>query len=233
MTAASLRFPRVVATVSRASDLRLLRDSGAGFEGLLEYRLDQLGCSPGEVIAAIQATPNHPALVTARHPDEGGAAGWDSRERAERLRQMLDRAAAIDVELRSTGEDAMEEVLAEARAREILRVCSFHDFSGCPPREELGDVVERMVQAGAEVAKIAVTVGDFSDIVMLRDLVLECRERNRPIAAMGMGALGKLSRLILAEAGSCLNYGYLTTPNAPGQWPAAQLAECIGALVES
>jgi 3-dehydroquinate dehydratase-1 len=38
-----------------------------------------------------------------------------------------------------------------------------------------------------------------------------------------MGPLGKLSRLVLAKAGSCLNYGYLNTPNAPGQWPAARL----------
>ena len=37
------------------------------------------------------------------------------------------------------------------------------------------------------------------------------------------GQFGKISRLVLAQAGSCLNYGYLGTPNASGQWPARLL----------
>jgi 3-dehydroquinate dehydratase-1 len=47
---------------------------------------------------------------------------------------------------------------------------------------------------------------------------------------MGMGPLGKLSRLTLATAGSCLNYGYLQHPNAPGQWPAKELMRLYGEL---
>jgi 3-dehydroquinate dehydratase-1 len=49
-----------------------------------------------------------------------------------------------------------------------------------------------------------------------------------PVSAMGMGPVGKLSRLVLARAGSILNYGYLQTPNAPGQWPATELKRLIG-----
>jgi 3-dehydroquinate dehydratase-1 len=40
---------------------------------------------------------------------------------------------------------------------------------------------------------------------------------------MGMGPLGKVSRLVLAAAGSRLNYGYLDKPQVPGQWPAPEL----------
>jgi 3-dehydroquinate dehydratase-1 len=44
---------------------------------------------------------------------------------------------------------------------------------------------------------------------------------------MGMGPVGKLSRLVLAKAGSVLNYGYLLEANAPGQWPAWELKSLI------
>ncbi len=41
-----------------------------------------------------------------------------------------------------------------------------------------------------------------------------------PLSVMGMGRFGKISRLLLAQAGSVLNYGYLDRPNASGQWEA-------------
>ena len=44
-----------------------------------------------------------------------------------------------------------------------------------------------------------------------------------PLATMGMGPLGKVSRLVLAAAGSRLNYGYLDKPQVAGQWPALEL----------
>jgi 3-dehydroquinate dehydratase-1 len=47
---------------------------------------------------------------------------------------------------------------------------------------------------------------------------------------MGMGPLGRLSRLVLAQAGSCLNYGYLRAANAPGQWSAKELSDLLAKL---
>ena len=44
-----------------------------------------------------------------------------------------------------------------------------------------------------------------------------------PLSVMGMGRFGKISRLLFAQAGSVLNYGYLDRPNASGQWEATSL----------
>jgi 3-dehydroquinate dehydratase-1 len=41
---------------------------------------------------------------------------------------------------------------------------------------------------------------------------------------MGMGPLGKVSRLVLPSAGSLLVYGYLDRPQVEGQWPAEEVA---------
>ncbi len=44
-----------------------------------------------------------------------------------------------------------------------------------------------------------------------------------PLCVIGMGPLGTPTRLSFATAGSCLTYGYLDKPAAPGQWPAKEL----------
>ena len=45
---------------------------------------------------------------------------------------------------------------------------------------------------------------------------------------MGMGPLAPASRLLAAQCGSLLNYGYLGTGStAPGQWPARLLKEAL------
>jgi len=54
-----------------------------------------------------------------------------------------------------------------------------------------------------------------------------------PKALMGMGPLAPVSRLLCAQYGSVLNYGYLgQTPTAPGQWSAARLKDAIAALAK-
>ena len=48
------------------------------------------------------------------------------------------------------------------------------------------------------------------------------------MSMMGMGELAPASRLLYAQHGSLLNYGYLgEEPTAPGQWPAILLKEAI------
>jgi 3-dehydroquinate dehydratase-1 len=50
------------------------------------------------------------------------------------------------------------------------------------------------------------------------------------LSVMGMGPWGRVSRLVLAKSGSLLNYGFIGTSNAPGQWPVARLKELLSEL---
>ena len=49
------------------------------------------------------------------------------------------------------------------------------------------------------------------------------------MAVMGMDAMfGPFSRILYAEHGSCLIYGYLgDTPTAPGQWSAERFYRAL------
>jgi len=83
---------------------------------------------------------------------------------------------------------------------------------------------KRAFAAGADVFKLACLADSAGSVTRLLDFV--SANKGRPLATMGMGKLGQASRLVLACAGSILNYGYLDKPNAPGQWEAREL-KCL------
>lgn len=52
-----------------------------------------------------------------------------------------------------------------------------------------------------------------------------------PIAVMGMGPMGPVSRLLYSQLGSCLVYGYLgEEETAPGQWHVSLIKETLRRL---
>ena len=69
--------------------------------------------------------------------------------------------------------------------------------------------------------KLAVRTDMPADVEVLETLLRERGERL--LSLLGMGAQGPESRVKLAQAGSCLTYGYADETNAPGQlsssWP--------------
>jgi 3-dehydroquinate dehydratase type I len=59
------------------------------------------------------------------------------------------------------------------------------------------------------------------DVATLRQLL--ARKWPVPLCVIGMGARGAATRVEFAKLGSCLTYGYLDAPSAPGQPSAAEL----------
>lgn len=207
----------VVATAHTARGLDEAMALSRRAVGFVELRLDAPALSKARLSEAVQSI-RPPILLTARHPAEGGAQKLTTGRRKDLLQEFLARAGAVDVELRSVR--AMPSVLEEARRRKITRVISFHDFRRTPRLTQLREVLRRARAAGADIVKIATQLKTPGDLVVL--LLLQSTTKT-PLATMGMGPLGKVSRLVLAAAGSRLNYGYLDKAQVPGQWPALEL----------
>ncbi len=194
---------------------------------MLEYRLDNLLNDLDRLPLRLDESLL-PRLITVRRPDEGGAHDLDDARRIGIYRDFMGYSNLIDVEIASLESGpAFLELVAEAREQGVLVVSSFHDFVGFPGRNRLQEIVETGYQKGVDVVKLAVVIDTMSDLFELTKLVEAQAEKGRLISAMGMGPLGKLSRLVLARAGSSLNYGYLQTENAPGQWSAGELKALI------
>ena len=207
----------VVATAHTEQGLRQARRLGSGAVGFVELRLDVLAKNPDLVKRALSAIKT-PILITARHPAEGGLGRLSAACRRDLLSEFLLRADAIDVELRSAG--TMSGLFEEARRRRVTRIVSFHDFHRTPSLRRLREVLRRSIGAGADIVKIATHLRGPGDLAV--QLILQSTAKV-PLATMGMGPLGKVSRLVLGAGGSCLNYGYLDKPQVAGQWPALEL----------
>ncbi len=192
---------------------------------LIELRLDTLQLPEGELRAALTGNTT-PVLLTARHPAEGGQGPADAAGRMALIEPLLDLASLIDIELRSAQE--MRSLVQKAQGRGVRVVGSFHDFQATPGDEVLQGAIGFAQPAGLDAVKIATFLNSTEDL--LRLIRLAAAPQRLRLSCMGMGPLGRVSRLVLAKCGSLLNYGYLGEANAPGQWPAARLKAILAEL---
>ncbi|MFV0415094.1 MAG: type I 3-dehydroquinate dehydratase [Chthoniobacterales bacterium] len=185
---------------------------------LIEIRLDQL---PGFPTPARLKNLHFPKLFTARTPQEGGERNLSTNERRKLLLRALPWASLIDIELRNF--KPYHELRREAQSARLPIIASYHNFSKCPPLSLLQEKLHQSRDEGAAIFKAAVQLHKSRDIATLLELLEKARDF--PVAVMGMGNLGRASRLLLTAAGSCLVYGWLHRPQVPGQFPAAILRE--------
>jgi 3-dehydroquinate dehydratase/shikimate dehydrogenase len=198
---------QVVETVSgrTMAELRAARDRAAA--DLVELRLD--GVEDVDVAGAL-AGRTAPVIVTCRPAWEGGR--FDGGE-DERLRILGD-AIRLGAEFVDLEWQADRRALAATGRSSV--VLSYHDFSGIPA--DLGDRVRAMAAEQPAIVKMAVSPGNLSDCLTLRDAM----QIEAPHVAIAMGPLGQLSRLCPWLFGSCWTYGGTI---APGQVTARELID--------
>ncbi|MBM3863663.1 MAG: type I 3-dehydroquinate dehydratase [Verrucomicrobia bacterium] len=189
----------------------------------VEIRLDL----PGILAADWSALHAFPKGYTARSASEGGVRPLSAAERTALLREVLEVADWIDLEVAEL--DAMAPLVGMLRARNLPWIGSFHDFSKLPDDARLDHAARLARDAGAAVFKLAAWLQNPEDLARLARF--QSRDHGIPVATMGMGPLGPVSRLLCAQFGSHLAYGRLgATPTAPGQWDAVLLKQAVGAL---
>ena len=167
-----------------------------------------------------------PLLFTARCHAEGSPLDLSSVVRQSLLIAALPSATLIDIEAASIEE--MRELVDEMNAKHIPWIASFHNFERLPTLEELTSLATYSKKAGASAFKFAARLHFVDELPILANL--QAHDFGLPTASMGMGNLAPVSRLLCAQNGSVLNYGFIgKSETAPGQWPAKLLREGIRA----
>lgn len=208
-------------STAKASEVQELCD-------IAEIRLDLLAESTGRVeMPSWRHLVGIPLLFTVRRLEEGGAIAISATERADLLESVLEEAACLDIEVASIRE--FGSLVETVNSSGVPWVASFHDFQRLPDLQTLEDGAKRALDAGAAAYKVAARLNDPADLSRLAEFQLS--EHGLPTATMGMGSLATVSRLLGAQCGSVLNYGYIgNNPTAPGQWEAGRLKRIIADL---
>ena len=216
------RRPRVVGVIASRADLdravRMRRPPD-----LFELRLDRLTPAVVDRVEEMLPRLRAPLIITVRHPREGGARKLSLRKRRALHTRFLARADYVDVELRSAG--ALRSLLVLAEEKKICRIISFHSFKSTPSARLLSAKARQAKAHRADIFKVATRTDKPTQLGRLLDFTMNSPV-NLPLAVMGIGQLGAISRVLLERAGSVLIYASLgPDTDVEGQLSLEQLAQ--------
>ncbi|WP_166974773.1 type I 3-dehydroquinate dehydratase [Brevibacterium atlanticum] len=212
---------------------------------VVEWRIDPLlagsdgdGAERAEAVLTLlpsAVTAGLPVLVTLRTGFEGGAVDIAEDEYAEVARRLVAGLSgagsvpvALDIEIDRAEAGAL---IAEAREVGVPVVASHHNFESTDSREDLIATFRRMAASGADVAKAAMMPQTPADVARLLGATAEAHaELGCPVLGISMGRLGRTSRIMGADFGSCATFAQIGQASAPGQIDAAHLAEILDRL---
>ncbi|HPE64269.1 MAG TPA: type I 3-dehydroquinate dehydratase [Methanothrix sp.] len=189
---------------------------------LVEVRLDLLPGDPIKVIRGVREATSLPIIATNRLTTEGGGFQGGEDDRIAILAEASAWADLVDVELLAEGRDRLLEMV------ERPVIISYHDFQGMPSINATRSILAEMFEAGADIAKLAVTPATLEDCLGLLRLLLDT---TAPTSILGMGDLGRHLRAVAPIYGSVLTYGYIGIPTAPGQIPVKTLRGALDLLI--
>ena len=199
---------------------------------------DPLGDAVGLAAGVVDAAGGAPVLLTVRTAAEGGGAGLDDGAYCDLLHRLIEgladleaarRPAALDVEQARGG---AAELVARAHGAGLDVVVSHHDLRATPADEAMLARLRAMADAGADIAKLAVTPRGPRDVARLLGVTARAGEElDVAVATMSMGPLGAVSRLSGAVFGSALTFATAGgAPSAPGQLPIDRVRAVLDLL---
>jgi 3-dehydroquinate dehydratase-1 len=219
-------IPCVVGTISSLELLNSFAASGVNVCDIVEIRADEIGTQAAWLAAGkeIEAL-GMPVIFTARLHKEGGKWVRQDKLRMPLFEDALKHLSAVDVELQSK---LMPAVCKLAKSLKKSTVVSFHDFNKTPGLDRLKAIASKSAEH-ASVVKISTMAKTNRDILTLQKL-LEC-DFGVPLCVIGMGPAATRTRITFPTMGSCLTYGYLDVPSAPGQLSARTLNEQLRSIL--
>ena len=117
----------------------------------------------------------------------------------------------------SAGADACARLRAAAHEAGAGVVFSAHDFRTTPDTGAMTALLTAMADAGADVAKLAVTPADPADAARLLQATAQAAalRPETPLLTMAMGPLGAVTRVCGAAFGVCASFGTAGAASAP------------------
>ena len=214
-----MKRPRICAVIV-SDDLAAVREVESLVE-LFEVRIDLIGDSWQELVKQIKK----PWIACNRSADEGGSwRGSESRRREELLKAIELGASIIDVEL-VTGN--LKEIVQAIKKRSKC-LLSFHDLEGTPPLDRMREIVQKELEADADICKVVTTARRFEDNLAVLQLISDFPKTR--VVSFAMGPLGFASRILCPLVGGDFIYASIEAGkgSASGQITVRDLRKIYG-----
>jgi len=203
-----MKKPKICAVII-SKDLEAIKAIEPFIE-LFEVRIDFIGNGWQQLVKQL----NKPWTACNRSADEGGR--WEGSE-ASRIEELLKaielRANIVDIELETRN---LAEVvpLIKRKAKCLL---SFHELKETPSLDRMKGIIQRQLEAGADICKVATTAQRFEDNLAVLQLIAEFPKTK--VVSFAMGPLGLTSRILCPLVGGDFTYASVEKgkESAPGQ----------------
>lgn len=173
---------------------------------------------------------NIPLLYTFRRIEEGGLQKITKKHYVAINKLAIESGLIdmVDIELMA-GEREVSSILNCAKKNNVTAVVSNHDFEKTPSSDEMLSRLEKMLEIGADIPKIAVMPQENKDVLTLLEVtdIFHKKHPDTPLITMSMGGKGVISRLACEIFGSAVTFGCARKQSAPGQIEADELARAL------
>jgi len=218
-----MRKPRICAVIVN-NDLKAVKEVEPLVD-LFEVRIDLIGDGWQEWVGQFRK----PWIACNRSAAEGGQWQGNEARRIEKLLQAIELGVNIvDVELRTTNLDKIVQLIKK-RATCLL---SFHDLEKTPSLDEMKEIVQRELKAGADICKVVTTAQGVEDNLTVLQLIAEFP--GIELVSFAMGPLGSISRILCPLAGGDFTYASIEKgkESAQGQISVVELTQIYDMLRE-
>jgi 3-dehydroquinate dehydratase-1 len=190
---------------------------------LSEIRLDLTGFNMSQVERLFSS--GNKLIATCR------PGNISDNERKDLLKTAIKSGANyVDIEF-ETDYGYKQEIISAALNKNCDVIISYHNFDHTPSREQLKIIVSQSFDMGASVAKVACMVNKPEDNASL----LSVYEPGKRIVSVGMGDLGKISRIAALFMGAEFTFASASDEfaTAPGQISYTKLRTIVELLKNS
>jgi 3-dehydroquinate dehydratase-1 len=174
---------------------------------MAEIRIDLAELSDEDIMKIFSARKK---LIATCRPGK-----YTLQERVHKLKLAIESGATfLDIEYEAD-DDFRNDMIEYAHVRQCDVILSYHNYEMTPELDELEKIMNKSFELGADIAKIATMIRVNRD----NSKILSLYKAPGRLIAIGMGELGKISRIVAPFLGAEFTYASLTEDNAtaPGQ----------------
>jgi 3-dehydroquinate dehydratase I len=175
-------------------------------------------------IQQIVKATKRPILVVCKSPQESGHFyGSDSRKVDLLLLAAQAGAKWVDINL---GANKSQIIRLQQEGCMGTNSCglvlSYHNFFKTPSKKNLQLLVQKAKDLKADIIKIATQVNSAGDKLLLINLAKKLKAQKQKHIIIGMGELGKSTRILSKSLGNLMSFVSTTDKTAPGQLSITQ-----------